>query len=80
MLYHEAFTQNYGINVEGGDTEAQYNLSVGYTAADSPLEYNNMHRLNIRVNTAINLSSKLGVRFDMSYSNITRYNRDDGAP
>lgn len=80
MLYHEAFTQNYGINVEGGDTEAQYNLSVGYTAADSPLEYNNMHRLNIRFNTDINLSSKLGVRFDMSYSNITRNIRDDGAP
>lgn len=32
MLYHEALTQNYGINVEGGDTEAQYNLSVGYTS------------------------------------------------
>lgn len=80
MLYHEALTQNYGINVEGGDTEAQYNLSVGYTSAESALEYNNMHRLNIRFNTDINLSSKFDVRFDMSYSNITRNIRDDGAP
>lgn len=80
QLYRNALTQNYGINVEGGDTEASYNLSVGYTNAKSTLECNDMDRLNIRFNTDISLGPKFDVRFDVSFSNITRDIRDDGAP
>ena len=80
QLYRNALTQNYGINVEGGDTEASYNLSVGYTNAKSTLECNDMDRLNIRFNTDISLGPKFDVRFDVSFSNITRNIRDDGAP
>lgn len=79
-LYHTALTQNYGVNVSGGDTEASYNLSVGYTSADATLKCNNMHRLNVRFNTDIHLGQKLDVRFDASFSNTTRAIRDDGAP
>ena len=79
-LYHEAVTQNYGINVEGGDTEARYNLSVGYTSAQSTLRQNDMDRLNVRFNSDIRLGSKLDIRFDASFSNLTRNIRDDGAP
>ena len=80
LVYHTAMTQNYGINVEGGDAVANYNLSVGYTAAQSPLKYNDMDRLNVRFNTDISLSQKLSVRFDASFSNQTRDIRNDGAP
>ncbi|MBM6992488.1 MAG: SusC/RagA family TonB-linked outer membrane protein [Prevotella sp.] len=80
LVYRNALTTNYGINVEGGDNIASYNLSVGYTQANSTLEYNNMNRLNIRFNTDINLIEKLSVRFDASFSNLTRDIRDDGAP
>jgi len=80
QVYRTALTQNYGINVEGGDDVANYNLSVGYTSAKSPLEYNSMDRLNIRFNTDINLTYRFKVRFDASFSNLTRNIRDDGAP
>lgn len=80
MLYRTALTQSYGINVEGGDNVATYDLSVGYTNAQSTLEYNNMGRLNIRFNTDINLLKNLSVRFDASFSNLTRNIRDDAAP
>ena len=80
LIYRSALTQNYGINVEGGDNVASYNLSVGYTNAQSNLKYNDMDRLNIRFNTDINLLSKLSVRFDASFGNTTRNIRDDGAP
>lgn len=80
MIYRTAMTQNYGINVEGGDNVATYNLSVGYTNAKSTLEYNDMSRLNIRFNTDINLLKNFSVRFDASFSNLTRDIRDDGAP
>ena len=79
-VYRTAMTQNYGINVEGGDDVANYNLSVGYTTAQSTLEYNDMDRLNVRFNTDIELSQKLKVRFDASFANQTRDIRNDGAP
>lgn len=79
-VYRTAITQNYGINVEGGDNVANYNLSVGYTMAQSALKYNNMNRLSIRFNTDIKLSNQFIVRFDASFANQTRNIRDDGAP
>ena len=80
LVYHTAITQNYGINVEGGDDVANYNLSVGYTNAQSSLKYNDMDRLNIRFNTDITLTKRLSVRFDASFANQTRNIRNDGAP
>ncbi|MBQ0072961.1 MAG: SusC/RagA family TonB-linked outer membrane protein [Prevotella sp.] len=79
-IYQTAVTQNYGIKVEGGDDVASYNLSVGYVMAESTLKFNDMSRLNIRFNTDIQLTEKLGVRFDASFSNLTRDLRDDAAP
>ncbi len=79
-VYRTAMTQNYGINVEGGDEVAKYNLSVGYISNQSTLKYNDMDRLNVRFNTDIALTQKFDVRFDASFSNQTRNIRDDGAP
>jgi len=80
LVYHTAMTQNYGINVEGGDAVANYNLSVGYINQQSTLKYNDMGRLNIRFNTDISLSERFSIRFDASFGNITRDIRNDGAP
>ena len=80
LVYHTAMTQNYGINVEGGDAVANYNLSVGYVSQQSPLKYNDMDRLNIRFNTDIKLTDRFNVRFDASFANSTRNIRNDGAP
>ncbi len=80
LVYRTAITQNYGINVEGGDAVANYNLSVGYTSAKSPLKYNDMDRLSVRFNTDISLTKKFSIRFDASFTNQTRNLRNDGAP
>ncbi len=79
-VYRTAVSQNYGINVEGGDDVAQYNLSVGFTSAESNLECNEMNRLSVRFNTDIQLIEQFKIRFDCSFSNIKRNLRDDGAP
>lgn len=76
--YREALTQNYSIGVQGGDDIAQYNLTLGYVNAESTLENNDFTRLNIRFNTDVNLSSRLDVRFDVSFTKSTRDIRDDG--
>ena len=80
LIYRTAMTQNYGINVEGGDAVANYNLSVGYMSAKSTLKMNDMDRLNVRFNTDISLWRNLDVRFDASFANQTRDIRNDGAP
>ncbi|MBR1932261.1 MAG: SusC/RagA family TonB-linked outer membrane protein [Prevotella sp.] len=80
QVYHTAFTQNYSINVEGGDDVADYNLSLGYVNAKSTLRYNDMDRINIRFNSDIRLTQKFGIRFDASFANQTRNLRNDGAP
>lgn len=77
-VYREAFTQNYNIGVQGGDEVADYNLSLGYTNAESTLNYNNFTRMNLRFNTDIKLIGNLSTRFDVAYNYNTRNLRDDG--
>ena len=77
-VYSKAFSQNYKLNVEGGDEIAMYNFSFGYTQADSPLEGNNMNRMNVRLNSTISLTEKFYTRFDISYSRVARELLDDG--
>ena len=76
--YQNAFTQSYGINVQGGDDVASYNLSVGYTDGNSTLKKNDFSRFNLRLNSDIHLFRNLITRFDASFSDVQRDLRDDG--
>ncbi len=76
--YENAFAQQYGINVQGGDDVANYNLSVGYSLADSPLKRNDFSRFDMRLNTDIQILKNLNVRFDASFSDVNRNLRDLG--
>ena len=78
LVYREAFTQNYKVNVEGGDDVAKYNFSFGYTIADSPLKGNSLDRLNIRLNSDILLADNFTTRVDISYARVGREVLDDG--
>lgn len=79
-VYHEAFTQNYNINVQGGDNVGMYNLSLGYTNAMSTAKENGFNRLNVRFNNDISILRNLRTRFDMSFSKINRNVFNNGAP
>ncbi len=78
LVYREALTQNYKVNVEGGDDVAKYNFSFGYTMADSPLKGNSLDRLNIRLNSDILLADNFTTRVDISYARVAREALDDG--
>ncbi len=78
LVYREAFTQNYKVNVEGGDEVAMYNFSFGYTLGDSPIKGNDFDRLNIRLNSDIVLSDNLKTAIDISYARVGRELLDDG--
>ena len=77
-LYHTAFTQNYKVNVQGGDDIAMYNLSLGYANSQATAKNNSFDRLNIRFNTDINLIKNLSTQLDVSYSRNTYDLRDNG--
>lgn len=79
VIYEDAFVQNYSLNVQGGDEIANYNLSVGYAMGDATLIDNDYSRFNLRLNSDIVLTDKMTIRFDASYSDVTRDLRDDGA-
>ena len=79
-VYHTAITQNYNINVQGGDDIGMYNLSLGYTDGQSTAKENGYNRLNVRFNTDISILKRLNVRFDMAYTKINRDVFDGGTP
>lgn len=78
LVYREAVTQNYKINVEGGDEIAMYNFSFGYTLGDTPIKSNSFNRLNVRLNSDIVLAKCLKTRVDISYARVARELLDDG--
>ncbi|MDO5447525.1 MAG: SusC/RagA family TonB-linked outer membrane protein, partial [Prevotellaceae bacterium] len=78
--YRNAFTQNYNINVQGGDDIGMYNLSVGYLMAQSSAKENDFDRLNVRFNTDIKILWNLTTKFDMSFSKTDNNIFDDGIP
>ena len=77
-VYQEALTQYYGINVQGGDEIAKYNLGINYSNAESTLKGNDFDRLSLRFNTDVNILDPLTVQLDVAYSNTGRNLRDDG--
>ncbi len=78
LVYREALTQNYKVNVEGGDEVAMYNFSFGYTMGDAPVKGNDFNRLNIRLNSDILLADNFTTRVDISYARVARELQDDG--
>ncbi len=67
-VYHTALTQNYSINVQGGDDVGMYNLSVGYVDADYAAKKNAFNRMNVRFNTDISILYNLKTKFDIAIS------------
>ena len=78
--YRQALTQQYGINVQGGDDIGMYNLSVGYADAESTAEQSGFSRMNVRFNTDINILWNLTTKFDISISRTSADVFDDGIP
>ncbi|MBP3227271.1 MAG: SusC/RagA family TonB-linked outer membrane protein [Bacteroidaceae bacterium] len=77
-LYRTAFTQNYKVNVQGGDDVAMYNLSLGYTDGQSTAKKNDFNRLNIRFNTDVNLFEGFTTAIDLGYTRSAYDLRDNG--
>ena len=77
-VYRTAVTQNYNINVQGGDDIGMYNLYVGYVNAKNNVKESGFDRLSVRFNTDINILWNLTTKFDMSFARTNNTLFDDG--
>ena len=78
-VYRDAITQNYSVNVQGGDDVGMYNLSIGYMDAKSTAKKNGFDRMNVRFNTDIDIFKNFTTKFDISISRTNNEVFDDGA-
>ena len=79
-VYQNAITQNYSINVQGGDDVGMYNLSVGYVDAGYAAKKNGFSRMNVRFNTDISILYNLNTKFDISIARTSNDVFDNGMP
>lgn len=79
-VYKNALTQNYSINVQGGDNIGMYNLSLGYVDAKYSAKENSFNRMNVRFNTDISILWNLKTKFDISISRTNNFLFDNGMP
>lgn len=79
-VYRQALTQNYSVNVQGGDDVGMYNLSVGYMDAQGTSEGDKFNRMNVRFNTDIEITRRLKTQFDISISRTNKDVFDNGIP
>lgn len=77
-MYRSAMTQNYKINVEGGDEIGMYALSLGYVKGESVGKGTDMNRLNLRFNTDIKVFSKVTTGLDIAFNQNTYNVLDNG--
>ena len=80
FVYKSAMTQNYSINVQGGDDIGMYNLSVGYVDSKYSAKENSFNRMNVRFNTDIKILYNLDTKFDISISRTNNNVLDNGLP
>lgn len=79
-VYESSLSQNYNINVQGGDNVGMYNLSLGYTDGKSTAKKNDFNRLNVRFNSDFTITKRFTTQFDIDYVKLTRNIFDDGTP
>ena len=79
-VYENALTQNYSINVQGGDNIGMYNLSVGYVDGDNTIKGIAYNRMNVRFNTDINILKNLSTKFNLAISRMQNDVQNDGVP
>ena len=77
-MYRTALTQNYKINVQGGDDVGMYSLSLGYTNGKSTLKGTDFNRLSLRFNTDIKMFEKITTAIDISYNQVNYNVLDNG--
>ncbi|MBN2767275.1 MAG: SusC/RagA family TonB-linked outer membrane protein [Paludibacteraceae bacterium] len=77
-IYRNGITQNYNINVTGGDEKALYYFALGYANNNGVLKNTGFGRYNMRLNADIKMADRISVGVNIGFSRIDRQLIDDG--
>ncbi len=78
QVYQTGVNKNYSLNVSGGDENAMYYLSVGYTGNSGVVKTTSMDRINTIFNADIKMSGKLALGVNVGFTSVNRDLLDDG--
>jgi len=76
-IYQDGVSQNYNFKIKGGDNIALYGLSLGYMGNEGVVSNTNYERYSIRFNSDIQVSQKINVLANISWSSGIRNINDD---
>ena len=79
QVYQQGATQNYMININGGDEKALYYFSLGFTQNNGIVKSTDLSRISTRFNSDINLTPDIKLGTGISYVNTSKSTMTDGA-
>lgn len=77
-LYRTGITNNFHLNLRGGDAVARYALTVGYTTIRNAIDQSNFNRFSTRFNLDYKVGAKLSFLNTLYYAQTNRSIQDAG--
>ncbi len=71
LISRKAHFRDYYLSLKGGDGDANYLFSVGYTNKEEMLQNAGLDRVSLRFNLDYKLSPRFEITNNLSYSNVT---------
>lgn len=71
LVSRNARFNDYHVKLKGGDADANYMFSVGYTGKEETLEGAGLERVSMRFNLDYKLSPRFEISNNLSYANVT---------
>lgn len=78
LISRDASFHDYHVKLKGGDADANYMFSVGYTGKQETLQSTGLERVTMRFNLDYKLSPKFEISNNLSYGNTTLNYLEEG--
>ncbi|MBL1408856.1 SusC/RagA family TonB-linked outer membrane protein [Sphingobacterium faecale] len=79
MIRKQGVFQDYHVKLKGGDGDANYLFAVGYTNKEGTVKNTDFERIGIRFNLDYQLSTKVSIYNNLSYTNTSGHYKEFGA-
>ncbi|NLO70480.1 MAG: SusC/RagA family TonB-linked outer membrane protein [Porphyromonadaceae bacterium] len=71
VVFNEAISQNYHLNVKGGDAMAKYSISIGYLDQQNVVNNASSSRYNTHLNGDLQILENLKMKANLGYSVVS---------
>ncbi|HEY9561079.1 MAG TPA: SusC/RagA family TonB-linked outer membrane protein [Anseongella sp.] len=78
LISRDASFDDYHVKLKGGDADANYMFSIGYTGKQETLKGSGLERISMRFNLDYKLSPKFEISNNLSYGNTTLNYHEEG--